>query len=108
MAAQTTYGEYATAHGRAPMSRQGLSERFGKLPDGLVVRGSVVDWVGVEASAKPLVELKNVLRAAVAYLGSSAEIEALRFEVILLRPLAPATSLRSLPGAYGRGSAQGV
>lgn len=64
MAAQTTYGEYAIAHGRAPMSRQGLSKRFGKLPDGLVVRGSVVDWVEVEASAKSLEELKNVLRAA--------------------------------------------
>lgn len=35
MDGQTAYGEYAIAHGRAPATRQALSERFAKLPDGL-------------------------------------------------------------------------
>ncbi len=57
-------GEYGIAHGRAPATRQVLSKRFGKLPDGLVLRGNAVDWVEVEASAKPLNDLKAVLKAA--------------------------------------------
>ncbi|MFN7408573.1 MAG: hypothetical protein ACK5UM_00955 [Pseudomonadota bacterium] len=59
------FGEYAVAHGQAPVSRETLTKRFGKLPDGLVVyddqAGPVVDVVEVEVSAKPLKELVRCL-----------------------------------------------
>ena len=58
------FGEYAIAHGRAPASKQAMSKRFGKLPDGLVIRGKIVDWIEVEASAKPMNDLKAVLKPA--------------------------------------------
>lgn len=60
------FGEYAVAHGLAPVGREELSKRFAKVPDGLVYyktdQGEVVDIVEVEQSAKPMAELVNVLR----------------------------------------------
>ncbi|MGZ3182073.1 MAG: hypothetical protein ACXU8N_06490 [Telluria sp.] len=59
-----SYGEYALAHGLGPVTRQQLTGQFNKAPDGLTVRGAQAYWVEVEASAKPLDELKSVLRVA--------------------------------------------
>jgi hypothetical protein len=61
----SVFGEYAIAHGLAPIGRQVLTARFNKLPDGLVCygtdKGPAVDVVEVEASSKPLAELVGVL-----------------------------------------------
>ncbi len=59
------FGEYAIAHGYAPVHRDALAKRFLKLPDGLVVyadqAGPVFDAVEAEVSAKPLKELVRCL-----------------------------------------------
>lgn len=63
--AASVFGEYAIAHGLAPIRRETMSTRFRKLADGLVLygtdRGPVVDVVEVEASCKPMGELVGVL-----------------------------------------------
>jgi hypothetical protein len=60
------FGEYALAHRSDGLSKAALTKRIGKLPDGLVKlsNGQGLEWVEVEASAKPLDELKQVLRVA--------------------------------------------
>jgi hypothetical protein len=65
-------GEYAIAHGWAPLTKDTIAKRFGKLPDGFVFYASskrgdeqrLVDWVEVEQAAKPLEDLKAVVRQA--------------------------------------------
>jgi hypothetical protein len=59
------YGEHAIAQGIAPTTRDFLSERFGKLPDLLIVinRRSVI-WVEVESSSKQLEKLQACIRIA--------------------------------------------
>ncbi len=63
--ATSVFGEYAIAHGMAPIRREAMSARFHKLADGLVVystdQGLAVDVVEVEASSKPMGELVGVL-----------------------------------------------
>lgn len=63
--AAAVFGEYAIAHGLAPLSREAMSARYHKLADGLVIygtdRGLVADVVEVEASSKPMAELVGVL-----------------------------------------------
>lgn len=60
------FGEYALAHRSDGLSKAALTKRVGKLPDGLVrlPDANGLEWVEVEASAKPLDELKQVLRVA--------------------------------------------
>lgn len=67
------FGEYALAHGQAPITLEKLADVIGKVPDGIVVRAvttpagkkqRLVDILETEMSAKPMEELKKVLRVA--------------------------------------------
>jgi hypothetical protein len=66
----SAYGEHAIYHGHAPVRRDELIKRFGKLPDLLIFRENtpatargptnqekIVWWCEVESAAKPLAEL---------------------------------------------------
>jgi hypothetical protein len=67
-------GEYALATGRGFIQRRELRDRFGKIPDGLVLipgheRGyapnvKAADWVEVESSFKPKQELSKIFDIA--------------------------------------------
>lgn len=65
------FGEYAILRGWSPLSREYTSERFRKIPDGLVVYSGeamglrkdmrVADWVEVESAFKQYDEIKKAL-----------------------------------------------
>lgn len=58
------YGEHAIAQGMAPAKRDALVKRYKKLPDMLLVRDGKAIWLEVEASAKPLADLRACVRIA--------------------------------------------
>lgn len=71
LAGQDVYPEFSINSGRYTITRQALAQRWGKLPDGLVVRevhddrGEVthyaVDWLEVESTHKGLKERSRVM-----------------------------------------------
>lgn len=60
------YGEHAILHGLAPVGRRELGERFGKLPDLIVVRrehgAPAAIWCETEMAAKAMGELRRCAR----------------------------------------------
>lgn len=65
------FGEYAILRGWSPLSREYTSERFRKIPDGLIVNSGasqglregfrVADWIEVESAFKQYDEIKKAL-----------------------------------------------
>jgi hypothetical protein len=65
------YGEYAIMRGWAPLSRDQARDRYGKIPDGLIMSSGeihgmsadvkVLDWVEVEVGYKPYAEVEPIL-----------------------------------------------
>ncbi|MBN8479389.1 MAG: hypothetical protein J0L91_10525 [Burkholderiales bacterium] len=65
LAGGASYGEHAIQGGAFAASARELAQRFGKLPDCLVVEdGRLVDWCEVEAAAKSRAELVKCLQLA--------------------------------------------
>lgn len=71
----SVFGEYAIAHGLAPITREGMVKRFLKVSDGLVSyssdQGPMVDAVEVEQSAKPMSELAGGVLRWAEFVGST-------------------------------------
>jgi hypothetical protein len=59
-----TYTEYAIACGRAPVSAQQLIERYGKLPDAVLVRGDRLYLCETEVAPKSTAELMRICAIA--------------------------------------------
>lgn len=85
------YGEHAIAQGMAPTRREALVNRYKKLPDMLLVKGSKATWLEVEASAKPLAELRACTRIASA----------------VGQPLTPGSPITLAALAFAFGASQG-
>ncbi len=79
--------EHAIAQGHAPIRQSQLIEPYGKLPDGLLVKGKVCLWVETESSPKGIAELERACALAAAVGrpmcdGSDLELGAIVFVYI--------------------------